>query len=270
MRAASSRSRAAGVGAGAARRCCRRAGSSRLAATGFRRRRRTTRPGLIGDVLFGKKSSCGPRLAPPRRRARPARQHARPGRGRVAPGSRGSLDPAPAGRRAAAGGRHRRRGPLTLDVGKQFVRWGRSRHHLPDGPLRAARLPERHRYGPASGDRRACRAARRSETFEAVWVPQLTPSRLPLAGPALGPVPPDPSHPAWTTGRTCPRAGSTASRWKHTGSRLERPSRLLRRLQPPAGHRAASRSGGGVDRHRARLSRPSGCTAATSPSRPGG
>jgi hypothetical protein len=113
-------------------------------------------------------------------------------------------------------------GWLTLDVGKQFVRWGRADIIYPTD-----RFAPRDYLNvidpdllPIIGARAAVQVG--SETFEAVWVPQLTPSRLPLLDQRWAPVP------AGLLPLTLeddeddiPDGSQIGGRWRHVGSRVE-------------------------------------------------
>lgn len=113
-------------------------------------------------------------------------------------------------------------GWLTLDVGKQFIRWGRADIIYPTD-----RLAPRDFLNvidtdllPVIGARAAVQVG--NETFEAVWVPQLTPSRLPLLDQRWAPVPPGPLPLALEDGGAdIPDGPQVGGRWRHTGSRVE-------------------------------------------------
>ena len=71
---------------------------------------------------------------------------------------------------------------------------GQDRHRHADRPLRAARLPERHRHRvPRRHRRPRRRASSAPHTFEAVWVPRFTPSRIPLLDQRWTALPPTPA-----------------------------------------------------------------------------
>jgi hypothetical protein len=108
---------------------------------------------------------------------------------------------------------------FTLDAGKQFIRWGRADIIYPTdrfAPRDYLNVIDSELL-PVIGARASIQHG--SETFEAVWVPQLTPSRLPLLDQRWSPVP------AGLTvvdgGSVLPRGAQFGGRWRHTGSRLE-------------------------------------------------
>lgn len=113
-------------------------------------------------------------------------------------------------------------GWLTLDVGKQFVRWGRADIIYPTD-----RFAPRDYLNvidpdllPIIGARAAVQLG--SETFEAIWVPQLTPSRLPLIDQRWAPVPPvSVLLPLENAESEFPDGSQVGARWRHTGSRVE-------------------------------------------------
>ena len=88
----------------------------------------------------------------------------------IAPGSR-----CPASRRNGA-----RAGRLTLDVGKQFIRWARADVLNPIdrfAPRDYLNVIDTE-FLPVIGARATLQLG--PETLEAVWTPQMTPSRMPL------------------------------------------------------------------------------------------
>jgi len=111
---------------------------------------------------------------------------------------------------------------FTLDVGKQFIRWGRADIIYPTdrfAPRDYLNVIEPELL-PVIGARAAVQVG--SETFEAVWVPQLTPSRLPLIDQRWAPVPAEAGGLAVTNAPSeLPRGAQFGGRWRHTGSRLE-------------------------------------------------
>jgi hypothetical protein len=111
---------------------------------------------------------------------------------------------------------------FTLDVGKQFIRWGRADIIYPTdrfAPRDYLNVIEPELL-PVIGARAALQIG--SETFEAVWVPQLTPSRLPLLDQRWAPLPPEAAGlvVAYTPSEL-PGGAQVGGRWRHTGSRLE-------------------------------------------------
>ncbi|HEX7793943.1 MAG TPA: hypothetical protein VF456_06305 [Vicinamibacterales bacterium] len=90
---------------------------------------------------------------------------------------RGTLRPALSARRLAA---TFTRGPLTVDIGKQFIRWGKADIVTPTD-----RFAPQDFVNVIDPEYLAVTAARasvqwRNESFDGVWVPFFTPSRTPL------------------------------------------------------------------------------------------
>jgi hypothetical protein len=113
-------------------------------------------------------------------------------------------------------------GGFTVDIGKQLIRWARADVLNP-----IDRFAPRDYLNVIGSEFLPVLAARASlqlgpETFEAVWVPQLTPSRMPLftqrwtvfSSEAEGPSILD-------TGSRFPRGGQRGGRWRHIGGRFE-------------------------------------------------
>jgi hypothetical protein len=156
---------------------------------------------------------------------------------------RGRLRPRVSLRRAAATVAHR---GFTLDLGKQFIRWGRADIIYPTD-----RFAPRDYINVIDSELLPVFAARaalqvRDETLEAIWSPQLTPSRLPLLDQRWVSLPPEVAGLTVVDGATVLPGGSQFGlRWRHTGSRVEtalsffdgfnhHPD-LEARLQPAAG-----------------------------------
>jgi hypothetical protein len=111
---------------------------------------------------------------------------------------------------------------FTVDVGKQFIRWGRA-----DVTYPTDRFAPRDYVNVLDPELLAVTGVRPSvqigsETFEAVWLPQLTPSRLPLLDQRWTFIPPA------AAGLTIIDEGSHirsvsqyGARWRHTGGHLE-------------------------------------------------
>ena len=115
-----------------------------------------------------------------RRRARPASELARSGRRRLARRLSRSRRCAARGCRSGASSATLTRGRFTLDVGKQFIRWGKTDIVTPTD-----RFAPRDFLNVIDTEFLAVTAVRGvaqigSDTFEAVWVPRFTPSRIPL------------------------------------------------------------------------------------------
>jgi hypothetical protein len=132
---------------------------------------------------------------------------------------RGSRRPRAAVRRLAATVSTR---GLTLDVGKQFIRWGRADIIYPTD-----RFAPRDYLNVIDSDLLPVIAARAAlqvanETFEAIWVPQLTPSRLPLLDQRWAVLPTEArSLTIADGGSAIPGGSQVGGRWRHTGSRFE-------------------------------------------------
>jgi hypothetical protein len=111
---------------------------------------------------------------------------------------------------------------FTLDIGKQFIRWGRADVLNPTdrfAPRDYLNVIDSD-FLPVIGVRPSLRIGR--ETFEAVWVPQLTPSRLPLFNQRWTVQPTGlPPLPVEDSGSSLPRGSEYGVRWNHVGDRLE-------------------------------------------------
>ena len=114
------------------------------------------------------------------------------------------------------------RGPLTIDVGKQFIRWGKTDILNPTD-----RFAPRDFLDVVDAEFIAVTGVRGvaqfgSETFEAVWVPRLTPSRLPLLSQRWTAVPSDePGLRIVDGGAQFPEGAQTGVRWGHIGAGFE-------------------------------------------------
>ncbi|HYT76998.1 MAG TPA: hypothetical protein VEL79_19745 [Vicinamibacterales bacterium] len=132
---------------------------------------------------------------------------------------RGVLRPRAAVRRLAATVAAR---GFTLDVGKQFIRWGRADIIYPTdrfAPRDFLNVIDSELL-PVIGARGSIQIA--SETLEAVWVPRLTPSRLPLLDQRWAAVPPEAAvFSVADGGSVIPRGSQYGARWRHTSSRVE-------------------------------------------------
>jgi hypothetical protein len=105
---------------------------------------------------------------------------------------------------------------LTLDVGKQFVRWGKTDIVTPTD-----RFAPRDFLNVIDSEFLAVTGARGAvqvggDTIEAAWVPRFTPSRLPLVHQRWTPLPVP-----FTPPRDLPDGSQTGVRWSHVGSSLE-------------------------------------------------
>jgi hypothetical protein len=113
-------------------------------------------------------------------------------------------------------------GPLTVDAGKQFIRWGKTDILTPTD-----RFAPRDFLNVVDAEFLAVTGVRGvvqhgSETFEAVWVPRFTPSRVPLLDQRWTVVPPAAaSIPLIDAGGVFPDGSQTGLRWGHVGSGYE-------------------------------------------------
>jgi hypothetical protein len=107
---------------------------------------------------------------------------------------------------------------VSLDLGKQFIRWGRTDILSPVdrfAPRDYLNVLDSE-FLPVLGARASIRAG--GETFELVWVPQMTPSRLPLLGRRWTIVPPEVA--GFTLedhGSVFPDTSEQGFRWSHSG-----------------------------------------------------
>ncbi len=132
---------------------------------------------------------------------------------------RGRLRPPAAVRRLAATISAR---GFTLDLGKQFIRWGRADIIYPTdrfAPRDYLNVIDSELL-PVLGARASMQI--KSETLEAIWVPRMTPSRLPLLDQRWTSVPTEiDSLTVVDGGGEIPRGAQLGARWRHTGSRIE-------------------------------------------------
>jgi hypothetical protein len=114
------------------------------------------------------------------------------------------------------------RGGLNIDVGKQFIRWGKTDIVTPTD-----RFAPRDFLNVISSELLPVIGARASfqrggETFEGVWVPRLTPSRLPLLGQRWTTVPQEAvALPIADLGSVFPSGAQAGARWSHVGAGFE-------------------------------------------------
>jgi hypothetical protein len=130
---------------------------------------------------------------------------------------RGDRRPRLAVRRIAATVRG---GPFTADLGKQFVRWGKTDVVSPTdrfAPRDFLNVLEPELL-PVTGARVSARAG--AHTFEAVWLPRLTPSRLPLADQRWAPWSAS-GVPVVLEPATFPSGHQAGLRWEHVAGGLE-------------------------------------------------
>jgi hypothetical protein len=107
---------------------------------------------------------------------------------------------------------------VTLDVGKQFIRWGRADILSPTdrfAPRDYLNVIDTE-FLPVTGVRLAL--SLRSETFEGVWLPQMTPSRAPLLTQRWTVAPPEAAGLTIVDGGAVFPSGSEQGfRWSHAG-----------------------------------------------------
>lgn len=111
---------------------------------------------------------------------------------------------------------------LTLDIGKQFIRWARADVLNPIdrfAPRDYTNVIDSE-FLPVIGARASLQLG--PETFEAVWVPQLTPSRMPLLTQRWAPRQTRaPGVSIVDAGSRFPNRAQAGGRWRHTGGRFE-------------------------------------------------
>ena len=111
---------------------------------------------------------------------------------------------------------------FTLDVGKQFIRWGKTDIVTPTD-----RFAPRDFLNVVDNDFLGVTGARavlvaRGETFEAVWLPRFTPSRIPLLDQRWTAIPPSAAGVLIVdAGAAFPRGSQTGLRWSHVGAGFE-------------------------------------------------
>jgi hypothetical protein len=114
------------------------------------------------------------------------------------------------------------RGGLNVDAGKQFIRWGKTDIVTPTD-----RFAPRDYINvissellPVAGVRVSFQKG--SETLEGVWVPRLTPSRLPLLDQRWTAVPQEAvGLPIADAGSVFPDGAQVGARWSHVGAGFE-------------------------------------------------
>jgi hypothetical protein len=131
---------------------------------------------------------------------------------------RGRLRPRVSIRRLAA---TIHRGPLTLDVGKQFIRWGKTDIVTPTD-----RFAPRDFLNVIDNEFLAVPGARAvvalgSNALDAVWVPFFTPSRLPLFDQRWGVATGGVELELGGNGQVLPHGSQAGLRWEHSGGRYE-------------------------------------------------
>jgi hypothetical protein len=111
---------------------------------------------------------------------------------------------------------------LTVDVGKQFIRWGKADLVNPTdrfAPRDFVNVFEND-FLAVTGVRGVVQA--RGETLDVVWVPRFTPSRIPLFNQRWTSVPPEAmGTPLVDAGTRLPSGTETGVRWSHMGAGYE-------------------------------------------------
>jgi hypothetical protein len=114
-------------------------------------------------------------------------------------------------------------GKITVDAGKQFIRWGKTDIVNPTdrfAPRDFLNVIDTD-FLPVTGVRVVAQVGAR-DGVEGVWLPRFTPSRVPLLSQRWTAVPPSPPQLQIVDGGTRLPAGSqTGIRWSHVGDRLE-------------------------------------------------
>jgi hypothetical protein len=113
------------------------------------------------------------------------------------------------------------RGRFTLDVGKQFIRWGKTDIVTPTdrfAPRDFLNVIDTE-FLPVTGVRGAVRLG--DENLEAVWVPVFTPSRIPLLNQRWAVIPAAAPLTIVQAAPALPGGSQTGIRWNHVGSRVE-------------------------------------------------
>ena len=132
---------------------------------------------------------------------------------------RGAMRPRLSLRRLSATFTH---GPFTIDAGKQFIRWGKADIINPTdrfAPRDFLNVVDTE-FLAVTGVRGV--AQHGAETFEAVWLPRFTPSRVPLLDQRWTAVPADAAAiPLRDAGANLPEGSETGLRWGHVGAGFE-------------------------------------------------
>ena len=113
-------------------------------------------------------------------------------------------------------------GSLTIDAGKQFIRWGKADIINPTDRFAARDFINvvDTEFLAVTGVRAV--ALHGAETFEVVWVPRLTPSRIPLLDQRWTAVSAAAATvPLVDEGSAAPAGASTGLRWGHAGAGFE-------------------------------------------------
>ena len=114
------------------------------------------------------------------------------------------------------------RGALTIDAGKQFIRWGKTDIVTPTdrfAPRDYLDVVDPEFLG-VTGVRGVVQA--NGNTFEAVWLPRFTPSRVPLLDQRWTAVPPSATAiPLFDGAAVLPDGSQAGVRWSRSGDRVE-------------------------------------------------
>jgi len=114
------------------------------------------------------------------------------------------------------------RGRLRVDLGKQFIRWGKTDILTPTdrfAPRDFLNVVDNY-FLAVTGVRASLETGR--ETLDAAWVPWFTPSRVPLLDQRWTAVPPQAaSVPLVDAGHTIPGGSQVGARWSHAGEGFE-------------------------------------------------
>ena len=114
------------------------------------------------------------------------------------------------------------RGGFNLDLGKQFIRWGKTDILVPTDRFAPRDFLEvtNDEFLAVTGARLVYEAS--PHTFDLIWIPWFTPSRVPLPGGRWFPVPEVPDLPSVTSGAADFPAGSQlGARWSVVTDRYE-------------------------------------------------
>jgi hypothetical protein len=132
---------------------------------------------------------------------------------------RGVLRPTVSIRRLSA---NINRGGVTLDLGKQFIRWGKTDILVPTDRFAPRDFIEviNDEFLAVTGARLVYEAS--GHTLDLVWIPWFTPSRAPLPGSRWFPVPEIPDLPPLTSGvADFPGGSQLGARWSFVTDRYE-------------------------------------------------
>jgi hypothetical protein len=132
---------------------------------------------------------------------------------------RGALRPTVSIRRLSA---NINRGGVNLDLGKQFIRWGKTDILVPTDRFAPRDFIEvtNTEFLAVTGARLVYEASR--HTFDFVWIPWFTPSRAPLPGGRWFPIPQVPDLPPVTSDEAeFPGGSQLGARWSFVTDRYE-------------------------------------------------